>query len=300
MKEILAFFEDHLVEMPEPNIWEEKNLSLNRQLSFLDFSRQKGIVFLAHKLTEAIPKHQHDFYEMIVILDGMVENVCQNRVTYLSTGDICLMNIDSIHQLRPKGENNFILNICIRKEELEQGIFHQIYEGNHFLGDFFHQQHSPLLYFPHESKSGLAPQLHRVLQAFASGSEVGNLLVCAEMLKLFVILLTADSYSFEGKDEQMLAIMEYIKNHSSNLTLETLALQFNYSPSYLSKLIKKQTGKTFAKILMEYKLLYAKELLRATDDTIADIAQKIGYQSESHFYRLFKQHFNQTPDQFRK
>ena len=58
--------------------------------------------------------------------------------------------------------------------------------------------------------------------------------------------------------------------------------------------------KKIAQKVMEYKLLYAKELLRATDDTIADIAQKIGYQSESHFYRLFKQHFNQTPDQFRK
>lgn len=300
MQEILAFFEEHIIDMPTPEIWQEKNLSLNQQLDFLNFSQQRGVVFLAHKLSTSIPEHQHDFYEMIIVLEGTVENICQNRTTYLSTGDICLMNVNSIHQLKSENAESFILNICIRKEELEQGVFHQIYEGNHFLGDFFCSNDCPLLYFPYDYKNDLAIQLKNLLRAFTNRESVANLLVCAELLKLFSLLLTVDSYSFAGKDKQMLAIIKYIKAHCSTITLDNLANEFSYSPSYLSRLIKKQTGKTFAKILMEYKLDYARELLFTTNDTITEISQKIGYQSESHFYRLFKQYFGETPDRYRK
>ena len=49
-------------------------------------------------------------------------------------------------------------------------------------------------------------------------------------------------------------ILQYIQENFSQLTLEALADHFHYDKSYLSKTIRRFTGKTYTEIVSHYKL----------------------------------------------
>lgn len=96
------------------------------------------------------------------------------------------------------------------------------------------------------------------------------------------------------------AVLLYIQNNFRTVTLTSLSTHFNYSVAYLSRLIKKETGKTFSEILLEIRLKHAMQLLLDTTLTVTYIAELSGYQSANHFTHSFKQHTGQSPNQYRK
>ena len=73
----------------------------------------------------------------------------------------------------------------------------------------------------------------------------------------------------------------------------------NYSEPIIINAFKKYTGVTPIKYLNELKLNYACNMLKNTNKTTLEISQDIGYESLSHFNRIFKTHFNITPKQYR-
>jgi AraC-like DNA-binding protein len=60
------------------------------------------------------------------------------------------------------------------------------------------------------------------------------------------------------------------------------------------------TGMTVGVFLAKARLMAAAELLDSTDSTVATIAEKVGYQSESAFSRAFRAELGTTPARFRR
>lgn len=73
----------------------------------------------------------------------------------------------------------------------------------------------------------------------------------------------------------------------------------SYSEPITIEAFKKYTGLTPVKYLTELKLNYACNMLKNTQKTTLEISQDIGYESLSHFNRIFKSHYNLTPKEFR-
>lgn len=63
---------------------------------------------------------------------------------------------------------------------------------------------------------------------------------------------------------------------------------------------KRITGKTPSSYLLERKMEYAKKLLLTSNISILDLASEIGFDSVSHFIKLFKSFYGETPLKFRK
>ena len=72
------------------------------------------------------------------------------------------------------------------------------------------------------------------------------------------------------------------------------------SPNYFGDLVKKETGKTPVEYIQAKVIDVAKEELHSTDDTITEIAYRLGFQSSQHFNRYFKRITSLTPTEFRK
>ncbi|MBQ1491687.1 MAG: helix-turn-helix transcriptional regulator, partial [Blautia sp.] len=72
------------------------------------------------------------------------------------------------------------------------------------------------------------------------------------------------------------------------------------SKNYFTSLYKEQAGIGFWDYVTGRRMERAKELLLSTDDLISSIASQVGYESEFHFSRKFKELFGQSPSQFRK
>lgn len=94
---------------------------------------------------------------------------------------------------------------------------------------------------------------------------------------------------------------QYIAGHyASPISLEEVAAQAGFNPSYFSTLFKKETGQTFIEYLTALRMEKAKEKLRDTTQPISKICEAVGYADLKHFTAVFKKHTGIKPGEFRK
>ena len=92
----------------------------------------------------------------------------------------------------------------------------------------------------------------------------------------------------------------YIVEHQSeDLSLGQVAKAVNASSFYFCKLFKKSTGINFIDYLSHLRIEKAKNLLLNPDCLISEIAFEVGFQSLTHFNRVFKKITGQSPSQYR-
>lgn len=95
---------------------------------------------------------------------------------------------------------------------------------------------------------------------------------------------------------QLRTVVEYIYEHlDRDLSLDSLAGLVNISPHYFATLFKQSTGTPPHKYITNYRLEKAKTLLSQKGLAIAFICQEVGFKNQSHFTRVFRQHFQITP-----
>lgn len=96
------------------------------------------------------------------------------------------------------------------------------------------------------------------------------------------------------------ACKEYIYSHvKERITIEDLADEFGVSASYLSRLFKQETGVSVSGYIREQKIEVAKNLLRFSDYSMIDIANRLSFSSQSHFIQQFREIVGMTPKKYR-
>lgn len=105
----------------------------------------------------------------------------------------------------------------------------------------------------------------------------------------------------EDTNRVIRSVMDMIESeYMHDISLEYIAEKVYLTPSYLSYLIKKQTGQSFIKQLTLFRLEKAKQMLKQTNMKIVDIAQAVGYSNSSYFCITFKNYFGTTPAKYRE
>ncbi|MGM7723569.1 helix-turn-helix domain-containing protein [Metabacillus sp. Hm71] len=123
--------------------------------------------------------------------------------------------------------------------------------------------------------------------------------------QLHTLVLTiceeVDSKKESHNDKLRNDILDYIKDnyHMCELSLESVALKFQLSVSYLSRFIKGQTGVTFTQYLQDLRMEDVKRQLKETDKPIKEIVVQVGYLDVANFTRKFKKIVGVTPGQYR-
>ena len=96
------------------------------------------------------------------------------------------------------------------------------------------------------------------------------------------------------------ACKEYIYSHiKERIMIEDLADEMGVSANYLSRLFKKETGTSVSAYIREKKINMAKNLLRFSDCSMVDIANRLSFSSQSHFIQQFKEVVGVTPKKYR-
>lgn len=96
-------------------------------------------------------------------------------------------------------------------------------------------------------------------------------------------------------------VIDRIQDHpQQELLLEEAAKLVGRSPSTVSRIFKKVTGKSFKQYQVNYRLDRAATQLRAKPNCpVADIALEVGYDDPLYFSRVFKKQFNCSPSEYR-
>jgi len=83
-------------------------------------------------------------------------------------------------------------------------------------------------------------------------------------------------------------------------TVSYMASQLHISPRYLSDVLKEETGKTALELIHISLIGEAKNLLRAADQSVGEIAYSLGFENLPYFSRLFKKEVGVTPKEYKK
>jgi AraC-like DNA-binding protein/ligand-binding sensor protein len=93
---------------------------------------------------------------------------------------------------------------------------------------------------------------------------------------------------------------EYIHEHQTEeLSLGQVAKAVNTSTFYFCKMFKKVTGINFTDYLSRVRIEKSKNLLLNPNLRVSEIAFEVGFQSLTHFNRVFKKILGQSPTEYR-
>ena len=127
-----------------------------------------------------------------------------------------------------------------------------------------------------------------------------------ELLKVFarhLELAAAELWPQEpaqGISPTVRRVEEYLEEHPhEDVSIQDMAKLLNVSVFYFCKVFKKATGKTFTQYLAEVRVAKAKNLLLNPHARISEVAFEAGFQSITHFNRLFRKVAGQSPTSYR-
>ena len=120
------------------------------------------------------------------------------------------------------------------------------------------------------------------------------------ILKQILVELAIESEEQEGYSAPVVEAEKYIQLHyMESITNEDVAHAVGYHPYYLSRLMKRETGKTLRQALIDHRLQVAREMLLSTSYPVSQISTECGFTSSSHFAEAFRTAFLQTPKEYR-
>lgn len=94
------------------------------------------------------------------------------------------------------------------------------------------------------------------------------------------------------------AVKQLILDQMENgITVNAIAEQMHYSSSYLSHLVKEETGMTLEELLISLRMERACRLLSG-GMRVQEVAMHVGYDNLAYFSRLFKQKIGMSPRQY--
>ena len=189
--------------------------------------------------------HYHNFFEIYYLLSGTCDYLISDRIYPISSNSLILIPPDVVHKTTYTSGHHkrIVLN---------------------FTKDFFHKY---LLNELTEVKScsideGHLPFLKSLFDAISKVTDYRNpkneILINCYLNELAIFIMDHNKYDFSHINTPLptpieIAIRYISDNYNEQISLSTLAAQFNYSSDYFAKLFKKQTGDTFKKFLFVVK-----------------------------------------------
>ena len=127
---------------------------------------------------------------------------------------------------------------------------------------------------------------------------------CDKMCCLYNIvkhLLKTATVKNSYRNYAIYPVIDFIKaNYMKSISVCEMADIIKMSESNLHAVFRKATGSSPIKYLNEYRLSVACELLHNTNNSIKNVAEKVGIPDQFYFSKLFKAKYLISPQQYRK
>lgn len=129
-------------------------------------------------------------------------------------------------------------------------------------------------------------------------SEINSSIRLLEAIAAFLQISKVTSWSYGDTVHQ---IDKFIKNNlDKDLSNKVLCSHFFMSRTKLYQLSEENFGMGITQYITSLRIQRAKDLLKETDESIKDIAGKVGIPDYNHFCKIFKKLTGCTPGRFRR
>ena len=249
-------------------------------------------------------KHQHDFWEIIVMCENDCINVVNGIETELKSRDIQILRPNDVHYFKKiKGKDHLLLNL-----EVKTDFFENMF--GEFCSSLFkdlcgNQQIIPKFKCGRETFEKLLYLMHLTQRFYEADTETPQFL----LKQIFMLILFEIGESFyvdeinNKADKSFSSIMVMLFNQPENipLKLHEVCKKYPCSVEYAIRRFKEEgMDETPNMIFRKIKLGYACKLLKTSDLTILDICGSIGFNHLGYFNKVFREEYGISPKEYRK
>lgn len=250
--------------------------------------------------------HCHDYFEIIYVYKGTATQYLKNASRQLCNGDICVMNTNYKHGLSVPDKGCAVFNILVAKELINTSFLNLITENDLFSSFFIHSLFSvtdeEAIYFTKTDNGYVEAYMQSLIEEYILQKPCFQAAMQNYLSLIFTNLLRSHIYTVDsklGNNIDLTEILAFISANIKDVTLNSLAEHFHYTPPYLSKIIKQYLGRTLSNLINELRLNKAADYLVDTNIAISDIVTSLGYYDRSYFNRSFRKYYGISPNEYR-
>lgn len=254
------------------------------------------------------PKHTHNYIEVIYMCSGTTHHVLDGNDVFLQEGEVLLLNQKAVQEIYPAGIDDVAVNFIVLPEFFDYSL-KMMGEEKNLLRDF--------VIDCLKGESGAAGYIHfKVADILPIQNLLENLIwsiwhrqsnkrsinqITMGLLFLQLMNYTDRMETSSGNRQQgiMISVLGYVEEHYRDGELSELASLLHYDLYWLSKEIKRITGKNYTDLVQEKRLNQAVYLLEHTTMSVMDIGMSVGYDNISYFHRIFQKRYGMTPRKYR-
>ena len=266
----------------------------------------KLITLRPHTRFIHFPEHTHDYVEVVYMCAGQTVHIVNGKQIRLEQGDLLFLSQRCTHEVCNAGLDDVAVNFIVLPEFFYTTlatIGEEETPLRRFLVDCLTGRNSEAGYL-HFDVSGV-PQVQNLVEnllwTLLWETPLKRKMSQMTMSLLFLQLmgLTDTILNRDDGDGAVLQVLRYVEEHYTVGSLTELAALLHYDVSWLSREIKRKTGKTFTQLIQEKRLAQAAYLLKNTTWNVADISVSVGYENISYFHRIFHDAYGKSPKHYR-
>ena len=266
----------------------------------------KLITLRPHTRFIHFPEHTHDYVEVVYMCNGQTVHIVNGQQVELQRGELLFMNQSATHEILEASQWDLAVNFIVLPEFFMNVLSFMGEEETplrRFLVDCLCGQSSGMGYL-HFKVAEIVPVqnlienlLFTLLQETPNKRKMSQMTMALLFLQLMGHTETLDTQDQE--QAEIVKVLSYIESHYVSGSLTELAELLHYDLYWLSREIKRRTGKNYTQLVHEKRLAQAAFLLKNTDRNVDDIANAVGYENMGYFHRIFKDAFGMSPRNYR-
>ncbi len=254
----------------------------------------------------------HDFWEMVYIESGEAIAMADDGNVPLFPGDVIFHKPGEVHSIKSaNGTTAKAFFICFHTTNKSAKIFESLKialenEQKQMIYRLYDEARKIYLnrkkYYRSVifSSSALSPDAPTGAQQLFKNHLEEFLISVIQLVEK-----SANVITYESKEElEGLIYQKMLEKISaavySSISAEDVLSEFNYGKTYLSQLFKKHCGLSIMQYYNSLKIKEAKKLIKEGKLTMAKISEKLGFNNQYYFSRVFKKVEGISPSEYKE
>lgn len=256
------------------------------------------------------PWHFHSQYEIIYVKEGHGEYFVADKTGTFNSGDIVLLGSNLPHYMRSapeyfsKENEKRVKGVVIQFQKEFMAYAINNYMDLKLIKSLLVQAERGILLSCSNNKDLL--DMIEALPQYKGVNRFVNLLLLLDTMGRFDKKQILGSRQFNNSlslfsDDRLEKVLSFINYHYTEpIDLETIAAKIPMNTTAFCRYFKEKSGKTFVDYIMDLRIGYACKLLSDKHMDISQVSLSSGFNSITHFNRIFKRKTGLTPTEYRK
>ncbi len=254
------------------------------------------------------PIHSHNYIEVIYMCAGSTRHVIDGEDVVLKEGELLFLNQRAKQEIYPASKEDIAVNFIILPEFFDYSL-KMIGEERNLLRDFVigcltgKNEETCYMHFQVSDVLPIQNLLENLIWSIWNKQPNRRSINQATMGLLFLQLMNhmdkMNTNSENQSSKLMIEVLGYVEENYRDGELKELAKYLNHDVYWLSKEIKKLSGRNYTELVQEKRLNQAAYLLKNTSLSVMDIGLSVGYDNLSYFHRIFQKQYGTTPRKYR-